>query len=76
MAAIAGAVTWGFADEPRGVQLTRGLEYFTHLRKHQRQVQQAITELEQMNARANDRPSNPTRHTTQAEATYAKDEPT
>ena len=46
MAALAGALTWGSADQPRGVQLTKGLEYFTHLREHQRQVQQAITELE------------------------------
>ena len=76
MAAIAGSVTWGFADEPRGVQLTRGLEYFTHLRKHQRQVRQAIIELEQLNTRGNDRPSNPTRHTSQAETTHTKDEPT
>ena len=75
MAAIAGSVTWGFADQPRGVQLTRGLESFTHLRKHQRQVQQAITELEQLNTRGNHRPSNLTRHPSQAETTYAKDEP-
>ena len=51
MAAIAGSVTWGFADQPRGVQLTKGLESFTRLREHQRQVQQAITELEKANPR-------------------------
>ena len=49
MAAIAGSVTWGGADQPRGVQLTKGLEYFTRLREHQRQVQQAIAELERAN---------------------------
>lgn len=53
MAAIAGSVTWGFADQPRGVQLTRGLESFTRLREHQRQVQQAIAELERVNTRGN-----------------------
>lgn len=75
MAAIAGSVTWGFADQPRGVQLTKGLEYFIHLREHQRQVQRAITELEQLNTKGHNRPSNPTRHTSQGETTHAKDEP-
>ena len=49
MAALAGSLSWGAADQQRGVQLTRGMEYFTHLREHQRQVQQAIAELEQAN---------------------------
>lgn len=60
MAALAGLLVWGAADQPRGVQLTKGLEYFTRLREHQRQVQQAITELEQINTRGNNRSSNPT----------------
>ena len=53
MAALAGSLTWGAADQPRGVQLTKGLEYFTRLREYQRQVQQAIAELEQVNTRGN-----------------------
>ena len=60
MAAIAGSATWGFADEPRGVQLTRGLESFTRLREHQRQVQRAISELERVNTRPTSRQGEPT----------------
>ena len=51
LAALAGALTFGRADQPREAQLAAGLEHYTHLREHQRQIQQAIAGLEQANAR-------------------------
>ena len=51
VAALAGSLTWGTADQPRGVQLARGLEHYTQLREHQRQIQQAIAKLERVNTR-------------------------
>ena len=51
LAALAGALTFGRADQPREAQLAAGLEHCTRLREHQRQVQQAIAGLEQANTR-------------------------
>ena len=51
LAALAGALTFGRADQPREAQLAAGLEHYTHLREHQRQIQRAIADLEQKNTR-------------------------
>ena len=51
LAALAGSLTFGRADQPREAQLAAGLEYYTRLRDHQRQIQRAIAELEQANTR-------------------------
>ena len=47
LAALAGSLTFGRADQPREAQLAAGLEHCTRLREHQRQIQQAIAGLEQ-----------------------------
>ncbi len=49
LAVRAGSLTFGRADEPREVQLAAGLEQYTRLREHQRQIQAAIAELERAN---------------------------
>ena len=46
LAALAGSLTLGRADQPRAVQLAVGLEHCTRLREHQRQIQRAIAKLE------------------------------
>ena len=49
IAALAGALVFGAIDEPREVQVAKGLEDYTRQREHQRQIQQAIVELEKAN---------------------------
>jgi hypothetical protein len=43
--------SFGTADQPRDQQIAAGIEYFTKLREHQRQIKQAIEELEQANSK-------------------------
>lgn len=50
--ALAGALFFGSIDEPREVQLAKGMEDYTRRREHQRQIQQAIAELEQTNRKS------------------------
>ena len=49
LTALAGSLTLGSVDQPREAQLTAGLEHYTRLREHQRQIQQAIADLAQAN---------------------------
>jgi hypothetical protein len=51
LVSLCGALVYGSAEEPREQQIARGLEYFTNMRAHQRQIQAAIAELEQQNKR-------------------------
>lgn len=51
LAALAGSLTLGKADEPRGAQLAAGIEHYTRLREHQQQIQMAIAELERTNTK-------------------------
>jgi len=48
---LAGSLVFGTADQPRDRQIAAGVEYFTQVREHQRQIKQAIEELEQANAK-------------------------
>ena len=49
IAALAGALVFGSIDDPREVQLAKGLEDYIRRREHQRQIQQAIAELARTN---------------------------
>ena len=49
--ALSGSLVFGSIDDPREAQFAAGLEYFTRLREHQRQIQQAIEELAQADTR-------------------------
>ena len=51
LAALAGSLAFGRADQPREEQLAAGLEYYIRLQEHQRQIQLAIAELERANTR-------------------------
>ncbi len=51
IAALAGSLVLGSIDEPREIQVAKGLEDYTRRREHQRQVRQAITELERANTK-------------------------
>ncbi len=44
--ALSGALSFGSIDQPREAQLAAGLEHYTRLREHQRQIQRAVAELE------------------------------
>ena len=44
--ALPGSLIFGSIDQPYEIQLAAGLEHYTHLREHQRQIQRAIAELE------------------------------
>ncbi len=46
-----GALAYGSADEPREQQIAAGLAHFTKVREHQRQIKEAIIELEKQNRR-------------------------
>jgi hypothetical protein len=46
-----GSLAYGSADEPREQQVAEGLAHFTELRDHQRQIKEAIVELEEKNRR-------------------------
>jgi hypothetical protein len=49
LVSLAGSLAFGTADQPRDQQIAAGIEYFTKVREHQRQIKQAIEELEQAN---------------------------
>ena len=51
LVSLSGALAFGTADHPRDQQITAGIEYFTKVREHQRQIKQAIEELEQANSK-------------------------
>lgn len=51
LVSLLGALAYGTADQPREEQVATGMEYFTRMREQQRQIQQAISELEQTNKR-------------------------
>jgi hypothetical protein len=46
---LSGALVYGTADQPRDQQIAAGVEHFTKVREHHRQISQAIEELEQAN---------------------------
>jgi len=48
---LSGSLVFGTADQPRDQQIAAGVEYFTKVREHQRQIKQAIEELEQANSK-------------------------
>jgi len=50
LVSLSGALAFGTADQPREQQIAAGIEYFTKVREHQRQIKQAIAELEQANS--------------------------
>ena len=52
IAALAGSLLLGSIDEPREMQVAKGLEDYIHRREHQRQIQQAIAELERANTKS------------------------
>jgi hypothetical protein len=49
MFAAFGAIPYGTADLPREQQIGAGIDYYTRMREHQRQIVHAIAELERMN---------------------------
>lgn len=46
-----GSLAYGTADQPREQQIAAGVEYYTKIREHQRQIKEAIAELEQANSK-------------------------
>jgi hypothetical protein len=54
---LAGSLVYGAADQPRQKQIDAGIEHFTKLREHQRQIKQAVEELEQANSKSTKRRS-------------------
>ncbi len=51
LVSLSGSLAFGTADQPRDQQITTGVEYFTKVREHQRQIKQAIEELDQTNSK-------------------------
>jgi hypothetical protein len=51
LVSLSGSLIFGTADQPRDQQIAAGVEYFTKVREHQRQVKQAIEELERANSK-------------------------
>jgi len=51
LVSLSGSLVFGTADQPRDQQIVAGVEYFTKVREHQRQIKQAIEELEQANSK-------------------------
>jgi hypothetical protein len=51
LVSLSGSLAFGAADQPRDQQIAAGVEYFTKVREHQRQIKQAIEELEQANSK-------------------------
>ena len=51
LVSLSGSLVFGTADQPRDQQIAAGVEYFTKVREHQRQIKQAIEELEQANSK-------------------------
>jgi len=51
LVSLSGSLAFGTADQPRDQQIAAGVEYFTKVREHQRQIKQAIEELEQANSK-------------------------
>jgi hypothetical protein len=49
LVSLSGALAFGTADQPRDREIAAGVEYFTKVREHRRQIKQAIEELEQAN---------------------------
>ena len=43
--ALSGSLTFGSIDQSRAAQLAAGLDYYTRLREHQRQIQRAVAAL-------------------------------
>jgi hypothetical protein len=51
LVSLSGSLAFGTADQPRDQQIAAGVDYFTKAREHQRQIKQAIEELEQGNSK-------------------------
>jgi hypothetical protein len=51
LVSLSGSLAFGAADQPRDQQIAAGVEYFTKVREHQRQIKQAIEELERANSK-------------------------
>jgi hypothetical protein len=51
LVSLSGSLVFGTADRPHAEQVAAGVEYFTRVREHQRQIKSAIEELEQANSK-------------------------
>ena len=51
LVSLFGSLVYGTADEPREKQIGAGLTHFMRAREHQRQIKEAIAELEEQNRR-------------------------
>jgi hypothetical protein len=51
LVSLSSSLVFGSADQPRDQQIAAGVEYFTKLREHQRQVKRAINDLEKANSK-------------------------
>ena len=51
LVSLFGSLAYGAADEPREQQVADGLAHFRKVREHQRQIKEAIIELEEQNRR-------------------------
>ena len=46
-----GSLAYGTADQTREQQIAAGVEYYDKVREHQRQIKEAIAELERANSK-------------------------
>jgi hypothetical protein len=51
LVSLSRSLAFGTADQPREQQIVAGVECFTKVREHQRQIKQAIEELERANSK-------------------------
>src|ERR671923_711816 len=51
LVSLFGSLAFGPADQPRDQQIAAGVEYYTKLREHQRQIKEAIAVLERSNSK-------------------------
>lgn len=58
LVSLSGSLAFGTADQPRDQQIAAGIEYFTKVREHQRQIKQAIEDSSRQTGK--DKKSEPT----------------
>jgi hypothetical protein len=51
LVSLSGFLVFGAADQRRDQQIASGVDYFTKAREHQRQIKEAIAELERENSK-------------------------
>jgi hypothetical protein len=49
LVSLCGSLAFGTADQPRDQQIAAGIEHYTKVREHQRQIKDVIAELDQTN---------------------------